>query len=120
MKKMKYKWGFGLLLASLLLAGCGSDSGGSSTKSKLKDRDIILIAYNADEQLCKSARFQVLMEEAFPYASAMIFSVESNSVTCATYGRQVSSEGNCQTTNFDSYKDTSCVVGFNVPDKYKL
>jgi len=117
---MKYRWGLGLILASMLLIGCGTGSDGKSTKSDLKERDVIIIEYNTDPDVCKSAKFQVVVEQIVPYASNMIFSVEKNSVTCATYGRQASSDGNCQIDYLDSYKNSSCVIGYNVPDKYKL
>jgi len=110
---------FSVATISLLVA-CGGSSGGDSqsgmtTTEKISSRDVVAINYNYSPEICSSSDFKKYMINALAHLKPKDFiaSVESNSVTCETYGK-VNNGRECYEghDSHDSYR-TSCVTAFN-------
>ena len=108
-----------IVLSALLLNGCG---GGSSTKAdsikeQLEKRDYIAIFHEYPAAVCTSQRLKdELAKKGF---SAIITSVEDNSVSCGYYGRR-NGGASCSEELLGGYPN-ACVIGangsFNAPQK---
>lgn len=108
---------FSVATISLLVA-CGGSSGGDSkssltTTEKISSRDVVAINYHYSSEICRSSEFHNYMKNALSFGKDFIFSVENNSVTCATYGK-VNNGNECHQQNSKNNYSTSCVVGMNI------
>lgn len=109
-------------IAVLFLSACGGGGGGSSTPpapalpsepvGSMMEKEYITITLHSPSDTCG---------EGFQQDGEYIFSVENNSVTCATYGRTdgiATAAGMCRVEDLASIDSnnnqygTSCVMGF--------
>lgn len=112
MKKMKM-----MLLAGTVnfFTACGG-GGGSSTPiidDDMSSRDAVGIMYHYPAEVCESEELLNELKLAVPDAYNWLLSAESNSVTCATYGKIEGIDCEVEDTGFLEY-DTSCVFGFDI------
>ena len=104
--------------AVLFLSACGSsDSSSSSTPvapvDPMTERESILIKYHYPAEYCSSGELKDYLERNVPGTTNLLLSVESNSVTCATYGRANDGVHCSEQDTVNSNADTSCVLGFD-------
>lgn len=110
--------------AVMFMTACGG--GGSSdpvdTTDPMTSKDAIAIIYHYPSEACTSDTLLNELELNLPEAENFLIRVESNDVTCATYGKTeaVSDTEGCMTFDmitedpmFSEY-DTSCVLGFDL------
>jgi len=99
-----------LLLIAIFIAigfsGCGSSS--SKHEKSISSRDNILIYHNYPSNACK------VLKNYYSNRSNTTVSIESDSITCESYGRvDRGYSGNCVEGDTGYSYDTSCVVGFD-------
>ena len=101
----------GMALVFLFVA-CGGNSSGyeQSITEQISSRKNIVILYNFPEDEC----YRYKTEKGL-YKDPIV-SVESNDVTCETYGKS-SEEIGCVEEDREYYVNTSCVIGY---DKIQL
>ena len=93
--------------------------GGSSSTpvDPMTQKDAIVIAGELPSGMCGDSSFQsyIRSEMSAVGAYSFLFRTESNSVTCATYGKrdEVNDTGGCMVEYFSS-GDETCVIGFNL------
>ena len=109
---------FSVATISLLVA-CGGGGGGDSesgmtTTGKIASRDVVSINYNYSPEICSSSDFKKYMINALAHLKPKDFiaSVESNSVTCETYGK-VNNGRECYESHSNRSYSNSCVTAFN-------
>jgi hypothetical protein len=102
-----------------LFVACGgghsnSESSSSTSIEKISNHDVISIIYHYSSEICSSSEFKNYMINTLSYYQPKDFitSVESNSVTCATYGK-VNNGRECYQEELSNSYNTSCVVAFN-------
>ena len=116
------KFVFSIATISILVA-CGG--GGSSNNSentttnieKISSRDVVTINYNYSPEICKSSDFKRYIMDILSNLKPKDFiaSVQSNSVTCKTYGK-INNGNECYESHLsDENYRTSCVVALNSP-----
>lgn len=110
----------GAAVGVLLLVGCGGGGSSDSTTpvDSMASKDAVMIIYHYPAEVCESDLLLNELQIALPEASNWLLSAESNSVTCATYGK---TDGvDCTTEDYSLTDptavqyDTSCVVGFDI------
>lgn len=106
--------------SAMVMSACGG--GGSSdpvdTTDPMTLKDGIVIIYHYPEEVCTSDQLIDELQATIPEAENFLLRVESNDVTCATYGK---TDGvDCESEDavlidpsFLEY-DTSCVLGFDL------
>ena len=107
--------------ALALLTACGGSSAVSDTISSLSDtdsdtdklskRDAVLIAYNYPSSVCSDPDLIKGLERDIDGTSNYLAVVESNNVTCSTYGKN---SNNCSEEDYGGSGGKSCVIGFDV------
>lgn len=107
-----------------LLVGCGGGSSSDATTpvDPMESKDAIAIIYHYPAEVCQSDILLSELQANVPEAENFLINVESNTVTCATYGKV---DGvTCETEDaalsdatFLQY-DTSCVIGFDLNIAY--
>jgi len=101
-----------------LFVACGghsnSESSSSTSIEKISNHDVISIIYHYSSEICSSSEFKNYMINTLSYYQPKDFitSVESNSVTCATYGK-VNNGRECGQEELGYSYNTSCVIAFN-------
>lgn len=102
------------LVAVFVLTACGGSGGskGESPREIMSKKDGVTIIYGMPREDCESTVYQEEMRRRVP-AYNLLFQVDSNDVTCQTYGK---SHPKCGTRNI-YMGDKSCVIGFDVKDK---
>ena len=110
----------GAAVSVFLFVGCGGGSSSDSTTpvDAMASKDGVFIVYHYPAEVCKSDLLLNELQITLPEAYNWLLSVESNSVTCATYGK---TDGvDCETEDYiltdptAGQYDTSCVVGFDI------
>ena len=94
----------------LLFTGCGGGGHKESITDKIKKRDAIIIIHAYPAGVCNSQELKQSLAQGIG-AKDIITSVEDNSVSCATYGRDYNT---CGEEFYGGYPN-ACVIGFNVP-----
>ncbi len=115
MKREKKGIKFMSLVAVFALTACGGGSKGESPREIMSKKDGVFIFYNIPHKMCESKDFQRGMRQKYPNNN-LIFQVESNDVTCSTYGK---SYPTCRTNSDLDYGDQSCVIGLDISGNYK-
>jgi len=101
-----------IVLAALLLTGCGGGGKNSSNtnqpqtiKEQIKSRDIIVIFHNYPDDVCTSQRLKDTLNNNT--TTNIITNIVNNNVTCKSYGR------NSETCTENSFSQgtNACVVG---------
>ena len=108
--RKSYKMILGLVAMFVLTACGGGGSKGESPREIMSKKDGVFIFYSYIQEICKSSDFQQSMRKKLSNNS-LIFQVESNDVTCSTYGK---SYPTCITYNDFDYGDKSCVIGIDI------
>ena len=109
---------FNVASITLFIACGGSHSNNKSSSSisieKISNHDVISIIYHYSSEICSSSEFKNYMINTMSYYQPKDFitSVESNSVTCATYGK-VNNGRECYEGGLSDSYNTSCVIAFN-------
>ncbi len=99
------------LVAVFALTACGGGgSKGESPREIMSKKDGVIIFYSYPQEICESSDFQRDMRQKLSNSN-LIFQVESNDVTCSTYGKSYS---RCRTNNDLNYGDKSCVIGIDI------
>jgi len=102
-------------MGALLVIGCGGGgSKGEFPREKMSKRDTVMILYSYPQEICESSRFQERLKRKYP-KSNLLFQVESNDISCRTYGK---SYPMCETFDSTNLGYKSCVVGFDSNGKH--
>ncbi len=100
-----------------IFVACGSSQGSSrgntSSVEKISNRDVVSINYHYSSEICSSSEFKNYMKEMISFGKDFIFSVESNSVRCETYGK-INNGNECNEQDSNNYYSTSCVIALNM------
>lgn len=106
-----------VMAMSFVMVGCGGGSSSSTPVDPMSQKDGIVIAYKVPMGICEDPSFQsyLLSELQGTGAYNLLFREESNSVTCATYGK---TEGTSNTegcaVDYYNQGNSTCVIGFNI------
>jgi len=112
MKKVKFSL---IAMSTLLVIGCGGGgSKGESPREIMSKKDAVIIFYSYPQEICESSSFQERLRRKYP-KSNVLFQVESNDVSCRTYGKRYPM---CETSDSTDLGDKSCVVGFDFNSKH--
>lgn len=104
--------------AVMFMTACGG-GGSSDTIDPMTLKDGVAIIYHYPAEVCTSDLLMDELQATIPEAENFLLRVESNDVTCATYGK---TDGvDCESEDaailidpsFSEY-DTSCVLGFDL------
>jgi hypothetical protein len=105
------------LVALLGFTACGG--GGSKRETPreiMSKKEGVIIFYGIPQKICESSDFHESMERKFTEID-LLFQVESNDVTCSTYGKKYPM---CRTDSSYNYEDKSCVIGFDIKERSKM
>jgi len=115
----KLTLGTSALIATLMLTACGG--GDADAPDTISEYDKVLVMYHYPEDVCLSDDLKTNMQNLDGVENVLL-KVESNSVSCTTYGKTNDGleclEEDLADTTGDSTISTSCVIGLNVSDEY--